>query len=227
MKVDIRYPGTYAVARCHLRAGETINVEAGAMYAQSEGVTVESTMQGGLLGAAKRALLSGDSFFVSKFTANKTTSSWIDLVPKLPGDLFNIDVEPGTNLVLTKGVWVASEESVKLDAKFGNKGSILGGEGLSVVQASGQGVLVGSAYGAIDVISLAPGEKVTVDTGHLVAYEEKMNVRVRPISGALSSLKSGEGLVMDITGPGDVILQTRNPSAFGSWAAGIVSAAGK
>lgn len=226
MKVDIRHPGAFAVARCNLRAGETINVESGAMYAQSEGVKVESKMQGGLFGAAKRALLSGDSFFVSNFTAHQSKDSWVDLVPPLPGDLFSVDVEPGTDLILTKGVWLASETTVKLDAKFGNGGTILGGEGLFVVRASGRGALVGAAYGSIDIMTLAQGETITVDTGHLVAYEQGMNVRVRKISGILSSLKSGEGLVMDITGPGDVIMQTRNPSAFGSWVASVLPGSG-
>lgn len=226
MQVDTRHDNSFAVARCKLSPGETINVESGAMYAQSAGVTVESKMQGGLFGAAKRALLSGDSFFVSDFSAPKTSSAWVDIVPQLPGSVFSVDVTPGNGLVLTKGSWLASETTVKLDPKFGNSGTIFGGEGLFVVKASGSGKLVAAAYGAIDVVTLAQGETITVDTGHLVAYEEGMNVRIRKIAGILTSLKSGEGLVMDITGPGDVILQTRNPAAFGSWLASIMPSSG-
>lgn len=226
MQVDTRHDNSFAVARCKLDPGETINVESGAMYAQSSGVTVASKMQGGFLGAAKRALLSGDSFFVSEFTAPKTQTAWVDVVPQLPGSVFSVDVTPGNGLILTKGSWLASEPSVKLDPKFGNGGTIFGGEGLFVVKASGQGKVVAAAYGAIDVMTLAPGETVTVDTGHLVAYEEGMQVSIRKISGILTSLKSGEGLVMDIKGPGDVILQTRNPAAFGSWIASVMPSSG-
>jgi len=30
-------------------------------------------------------------------------------------------------------------------------------------------------------------------------------------------MKSGEGLVFDFTGPGEILTQTRNPSALISW----------
>lgn len=46
-----------------------------------------------------------------------------------------------------------------------------------------------------------------------------MNFTIRrAVSGrSLQALKSGEGLVFDFTGPGRVLLQTRNPGAFASW----------
>jgi uncharacterized protein (TIGR00266 family) len=227
MKVEIRHSPAYAVGRCFIQPGETINVEAGAMYAQSDGIRVESKMEGGLFGAAKRALLSGDSFFVSKFSNVSNKEVWVDVVPPLPGDMFELDVLPGNPVILTKGVFLASDLGVKMDPKFGGSSSFFGGEGLFVIKAEGQGKLVGTAYGALDTFNLAPGEKITVDTGHLVAYEEGMQVNIRKISkGILGSMKSGEGLVMDITGPGDVITQSRNPSAFSSWIASIIPSSG-
>lgn len=223
MKIDIRHSPAFATARCYIPAGGVINVEAGAMSAQSFGVTVESKMEGGLFGAAKRALLSGDSFFVSKFIGAKDRETWVDIAPTLPGDIFSVEITPQQSLILTKGSWIASDTTVTLDPKFGNGGTFFGGEGLFVVKASGQGTVVAAAYGAIDVHSLAAGEGLTIDTGHLVAYEEGMKVTVRKVaSGFLNTLKSGEGLVMDIMGPGDVITQSRNPSAFTSWVASLV-----
>lgn len=215
MQVDIRHSPSSAVARCILAQGETINVESGAMYAQSSGIKVEAKMEGGLFGAAKRAILSGDSFFMSKFTATGNGGGWVDVVSVLPGDIFAIHVEPSKGLMLTKGAWLASDLTVTLDAKLGSIGTFFGGEGAFLVKASGVGKVIATAYGAIDIHSLAPGEGLTVDTGHLVAYEEGMNVNIRKISsGILNTLKSGEGLVMDFVGPGDVITQSRNPKAF-------------
>lgn len=227
MQVDIKHSPAYAVARCHIPAGQTINVEAGAMSAQSLGINVESKMEGGLLSAAKRALMSGDSFFVSKFTAPSSQNGWVEVAPGLPGDIFSLDIDPNQALILTKGVWLASDLGVNLDPKMGGRGVFFGGEGLFVVKASGQGTLVGTAYGAIEVISLKQGEGFTLDTGHLVAYEEGMSVNVRKVSkGFLNSMKSGEGLVMDIQGPGDVITQSRNPAAFGSWVTSLIPSSG-
>lgn len=225
MEVEIRHSPSFGVARCILAPGETANVEAGAMYEQSFGINVESKMEGGLFGAAKRALISGDSFFVSKFSA--PNGGWVDVVPNLPGDVVVANVTPDQALILTKGVWLASDLGVQLDPKFGNAGTFFGGEGAFLVKASGHGNVVMAAYGALDVHSLKAGEGLTVDTGHLVAYEEGCQVKIRKIAnGFLSSMKSGEGLVMDITGPGDVITQTRNPSAFQSWIVSLIPSRG-
>lgn len=221
MQVDIRHNPSYAVARCSTAPGETINVEAGAMYAQTLGMEITSEMQGGLLNSLKRSLLSGDSFFVSKFRSQY--GGWVDVVPTYPGDVFTLDVSPGNGLILTRGSWLASDLGVKLDTQFGGAKMFLGGEGVFTVKCTGQGKVIAAAYGAIDVHSLKAGEAVTVDTGHLVAYEEGMRVDIRKAGqGIMSSFKSGEGLVMDFHGPGDVITQSRNPSGFASFVSSLL-----
>ena len=78
-------------------------------------------------------------------------------------------------------------------------------------------------YGAIDIFDLAQDQMVVIDTGHVVAYD--LNIRFqmrRAVQGkTLQSMKSGEGFVFDFAGPGRVILQSRNPSAFAAWAASL------
>ena len=54
-------------------------------------------------------------------------------------------------------------------------------------------------------LELEAGQKVTVDTGHLVAFTEDIRYEVRRVGGWKSTLFSGEGLVVDLTGPGRVI----------------------
>jgi uncharacterized protein (AIM24 family) len=53
-----------------------------------------------------------------------------------------------------------------------------------------------------------------MDTGQIVAFSEKLGFRVRKVGGLNSTLLSGEGLVVDLTGPGGVLLQTRSTEAF-------------
>ena len=65
---------------------------------------------------------------------------------------------------------------------------------------------------------MAAGESVTVDTGHMVAYEDTVSMGLRKVTGGLvQSFKSGEGIVFDFTGPGTVYTQTRNPNELLSW----------
>lgn len=226
MEVTLRHQPSFAVARLNLSAGEQVNVESGAMYAQSLGMEITSKMQGGLFGALKRSLLSGESFFVSTFSSPRSPG-WVDIVPNYPGDVFSLDIEPSRGLILTRGSWLASDTAVNLDTKFGGAKMFLGGEGIFTVKCTGRGTVIGAAYGAMDLHSLGEGEGFTVDTGHLVAYEEGMRTQIRKAgTGILNSLKSGEGLVMDIYGPGDVITQSRNPAGFASFIQSVLPSAG-
>lgn len=221
MQVDIRHDPAFAVARCNIAPGETIHVESGAMYAQTLGMEISSEAQGGLLNSLKRSLLSGDSFFVSKFRA--PNGGWVDIVPTYPGDVFSMDIDPANPLVLTRGAWLASSSGVNLDTKFGGARMAIGGEGFFTVKCTGSGTVVASAYGAMDIHSLKDGEALTVDTGHIVAYSNDIRHELRKAgTGLLSSFKSGEGIVMDFYGPGDVITQSRNPSGFASFIASLL-----
>jgi len=74
-----------------------------------------------------------------------------------------------------------------------------------------------SSYGAIHEVQLEAGQKYTVDTGHMVAFEEGVGYSVKRVGGLKSTLFSGEGLVCELTGPGKIMIQTRSSDAFLSW----------
>ena len=44
-----------------------------------------------------------------------------------------------------------------------------------------------------------------------------MGFEVKMVGGMKSTFFSGEGLVVDVTGPGKVFMQTRSDDAFLSW----------
>ncbi len=81
-----------------------------------------------------------------------------------------------------------------------------------------------SCYGALDTLELGPGERVTVDTGHMVAYADTTQMQLRRAAqgGLIQSAKSGEGLVFDFTGPGWVLTQSRNPTALVEWLTSVL-----
>jgi uncharacterized protein (TIGR00266 family) len=106
---------------------------------------------------------------------------------------------------------------IDVDTKWGGAKTFFASEGLIMLRAQGQGKLLLSSYGAIHEMNLAAGQGYTVDTGHLVAFSDGVGFQVRPIGGVKSTLFSGEGLVVDLTGPGRVLLQTRSSDAFLAW----------
>ncbi|HEY0638743.1 MAG TPA: TIGR00266 family protein [Pseudonocardiaceae bacterium] len=217
MQVQVRHNPSFAVARLHLAPGEPVRVESGAMLATSYGVVVEARMQGGLLKSLARAALGGESFFVSTFTA-PPDGGWVDVAPNLPGDVSAVELDGSVGWCVTRGSWLASAAGVTLETQWGGFRTLFGGEGGFLVHAAGHGPVVVSCYGALDLVTLQPGELVTVDTGHVVAYADTVHSRVRPVSqGMVQSLKSGEGLVFDFAGPGQVLTQTRNPRGLVGW----------
>lgn len=209
MRVDMRNDPSFTVARCMLGPNEAIKVQPGAMMAHSFGITIEAKADGGLLKGIGR-MIGGESFHVSTFTA-PAQGGWVDVIPETVGDIVAVGVDPSTDFVLTKGAWLANDGKieVKPDASIGG---MFAGEGLIILRAKGQGTMLVSAYGGLDFISLKQGEGFTVDTGHLVGWESTIQMRTRKAAGFFNSIKSKEGLVVDLQGPGDLILQTRVPT---------------
>ena len=83
------------------------------------------------------------------------------------------------------------------------------------MHASGSGEVVVACYGALEKVTLAAGERYTLDTGHMVAYDPRVQMTLRKANTSLmQTIKSGEGFVFEFTGPGDVWIQSRNPSAL-------------
>jgi uncharacterized protein (TIGR00266 family) len=218
MQIQIRHQPSFAVARCLLAPGEPVRVEAGAMLATSWGIQAQAQMQGGLLKGLKRSMLGGESLFITTYTA-PANGGWVDVAANLPGDIAAVTVTPQQPFFITRGCWIANSYGVEIETQWAGMQSLFGGEGGFVVHARGQGEVILGAYGAVDTINLSPGESITVDSGHVVAYDATVQSRLRhAVEGRMiQSMKSAEGLVFDFAGPGRVMIQSRNPSALISW----------
>jgi uncharacterized protein (TIGR00266 family) len=215
MQTEILYRPAYAMARVHLDPNEEIQVEAGAMVSMSSDIAIETQARGGLIKSLARSMLGGESFFINTYRAAGSGGT-MTLAPALPGDMFVLELK-GDSLLVQSGSYVASSGSVEVDTRWGGGKTFFASEGLVLLHASGSGLLILSSYGAIDDVSLGSGEMLTIDTGHLVAFSEGIGFNVRSIGGVKSTLFSGEGLVVDLRGPGRVLMQTRSQDAFLAW----------
>jgi len=223
VQVQLRHNPSFTVARCQLAGGEPVRVEGGAMIAHSAGVQLEAKADGGLMAGLKRSLLGGGSFFVTTYTA-PPQGGWVDVAGVLPGDVVPIDVTPDRPFFLRRGSWIANSYGVQIDTQWGGMANLFGGEGGFGFRASGQGEALVSIYGAMDILDLEQGDQVTIDTGHVVAYELTVRFTMRRAAQgrSIQSMKSGEGWVFDFWGPGRVLLQSRNPDSFQQWVAAAV-----
>jgi len=215
MKVEILYRPSYSLAEVTLSTNEKIQTETGSLVSMSSDLQVDTGMKGGLLKSLARSVLGGESFFINTYSAGSDGGE-ITLAPTLPGDVFTMDIKGGTYLVQS-GSFLASSEGIITDTKWGGAKTFFGGEGLIMLRCSGTGTLILSSYGAIHELDLSTNETYTVDTGHLVAFDENLGFKVRTIGGLKTTFLGGEGLVVDLTGPGKVLMQTRSVGAFLDW----------
>ncbi len=215
MQVEILYQPSYSVARVQLDRNEKIQVESGAMVGMSPDLGMETQAKGGLLKSITRSMFGGESFFMNTYTGVADGDN-ILLAPPLPGDIAVVEMR-GETLMVQSGSYLASSDGITVDTKWSGAKTFFGSEGLIMLKVSGTGTLIVSSYGAIHPMELEAGRKYVVDTGHLVTFDEKIGFNVKKVAGWKSTLFSGEGLVVELTGPGKVNLQSRSQDSFLSW----------
>ncbi|MDC3332398.1 TIGR00266 family protein [Ilumatobacter sp.] len=215
MKTEISFSPAFAMATLHLGQGETAKAEAGAMMAMSSSVEIATSTQGGMLKGLKRSVLGGQSFFMNTFTATGPDAHVV-VAPALPGDIITWPLT-GNTVYLQSGSYLASSESIDIDSKWGGAKTFFSKEGLFMLKCSGVGDLVVSSYGAVQAVDLAAGQSYTVDTGHMVGWNEGVSYEVKKVGNWKSTMLGGEGLVVHLTGPGRVYIQTRSPENFVDW----------
>ncbi len=214
MQIEIKHSPAFASANVTLSPNEQVKAEAGAMIMKTPSVNIETSTQGGFMKGLKRSF-GGESFFMNTFTAGPQGGE-VSFAPTLAGDIVTWTLS-GQTVFLQSGAYLASAMGVEVDSKWGGAKTFFSGEGLIVLKVSGQGEVLVASYGAIESRELQAGEQITVDSGHVVAWSDGVTYQVRKVGGWKSTMLSGEGLVVDLTGPGVVYTQSRSPEAFLGW----------
>lgn len=213
MRYQILQKPDFAAIRVHFdQGGEQLVCESAAMLARDSAIDMKTQMQGGLLAAAKRKLLGGESLFTNTFTASQPGQTlW--LAPGAEGDLEVLEMNGQFPVFLSSGAFLAAPPSVQIDTKWQGARGFFSGAGLFLLQASGYGPLFFSAYGGIHAVDVGP-YGYTCDTGHVVGFTGGLNYTVNKVGGLKSLFFSGEGLVCTFTGQGRLWISTRNSSSL-------------
>lgn len=208
----IDYRPAFALATLMLGAEQSIKAESGAMVSMASNIELQSKMEGGLWGALKRGA-GGRSAFVSTFTARGGHGE-LTLAPGSPGDVVALQLA-GEQYNIAASSYLASDAGLEVDTGWGGARSFFASDSLFVLQVRGSGVQFVTSFGALHRKELQPGERHVVDTGHLVAWHASMPYEIHKATKSLfRSFTSGEAFVAELTGPGTVLMQTRNLQAF-------------
>ena len=217
MKYEIKYKPSYAMLVATLDQSETITAEAGAMTYMTPNIEAHTRKrEKSLLGTLGLSIIGGQSFWVNDYTAtNGTGEAGFAAAPV--GDIETIEIQPNLGFIVQKSAYIASTQNVDLDVKWEGFTRGLFGQGLFMLRATGNGSLFINTFGAIDKHTLSAGQTLIVDNFHLVAFSSTCSYKVTKFGGLKETILGGEGFVTQITGPGEVHIQTKNLNEFVEW----------
>ncbi len=155
----------------------------------------------------------GESAFVSTFTARGGPGE-VTFAPGAPGDIAAIELS-NQSFYVQSSSYLAGDASLTVDTKWGGAKSFFGGEGLFVMLVQGRGLLLVSSFGAIHRKTSDPASVTWLILVTWWRGKERRNTHLRKAaSGFFRSMMSGEGIVAEFTGPGELLIQTRNLAAL-------------
>ena len=219
IKYEIKYRPSYSLLEVQLPDNSFITAEAGAMTYMSSNVEVKTHTrvdQSGLLGTLKVSVLGGETLFINDFFARGGDAK-IGLVSAPLGDITRFEINQNKWYSIQSSAYIASTPNVKLDTQWQGFTKGLFGQNLFMIKTLGDGDVFVNTFGAIDKHDLGLGEKLIVDNFHLAALSTTCQYQVRMFGGLKSTLLGGEGLITEVTGPGEVYIQTKNPREFADW----------
>lgn len=225
MQNTIEFGPAYAMATVDLADGENVTVEAGSMVGMSDGMEIKTHIGGnksGFFGALLnfllafiRKFLGGETLFVNTYTPPAGQSGQVLVAPALSGDIVHYQLDGARTLMVQGSSYLASSGDVVVKTKFGGLKSLFSGEGAFWLQCSGTGDLWVNCYGAIHQIDVE-GSYI-VDTGHIVAFDDSLDYKIKGSGGLKSTLLSGEGLTCHFEGHGKLFIQSRNLGGMIAW----------
>ena len=195
-----------------MNKGEKVTAEAGSMvFIKGDIETVTSMRKGGFLKTLKTVALGGESFFVNNFIAREDNCT-LGLTGNMLGDIEVINVNE--EFIVQSGAYVASTDDLTLDTQWQGFTKGIFGSNLFMLKTMGEGDMFVNGWGGIISTKLESGEKMILDNYQLVALSSSARYRVSKHGSLKTSLFGGEALVIEITGPGTVYMQTKNFMEF-------------
>jgi uncharacterized protein (AIM24 family) len=154
---------------------------------------------GKLFEAGKR-VVTGESFFITIFANEGGQRRDVGFGAPYPGHVVPVELgDFGGRLLCQKDSFLCAASGIEVDIAFNKRlgAGFFGGEGFILQRLSspsGQGQAFLHAGGSVVKRTLGPGEKLRVDTGCLVAFEEGVDYSIEFVKGIKNKLFGGEGL---------------------------------
>lgn len=192
-----------------LDPGESMYTESGGMAWMSDGIEMDTNTKGGLMSGLGRAL-TGESLFMTTYTS-RVPNGMVTFTPEAPGKILPMQLAPNQVIITQKDAFMCAQSSVKMEMHFRKKlgAGLFGGEGFILQKITGPGMAFLEIPGEIKEYTLAAGQLLKIDPGHIAAFDPTINYDISMVKGLKNIVFAGEGLFLaTLTGPGRIWLQT-------------------
>ncbi|WP_225046748.1 TIGR00266 family protein [Lacticaseibacillus kribbianus] len=221
MEYELKGSSTFPIAVVHLNAGDSVQIESGAMIYHNGRVALQGRMNsngrgglGGLMSAIGRSMTSGESFFITTATGTADAGE-LAVAPGNPGPIRELEVGGDHQWLLNTGAFLAADQTAGYQMVRQSVGRALfgGTGGFFIMATQGTGTVLVSAYGDMLALDLTDADDYVIDNNHVVAWASTLDYRIEAASGTFG-FTTGEGLVNRFSGTGRVYIQTRNVEAL-------------
>lgn len=200
--------GSLPVAILELEPGEEIISEVGGRTWAKGPIETDTKATGGI-GKAIGRMFSGESFFMSHYTAKGKVE--IGFASSFAGSIIAKELKAGESIICQKSAFLCATAGVQLSVFFQKKlgAGFFGGEGFIMQKITGPGVAFMELDGYVKEYDLGPGEQIVCDTGLVALMDETCKMDVVMVKGIKNMFFGGEGMVDTVvTGPGKAYIQT-------------------
>lgn len=199
----------FPILEVQLTRGESVFTEAGGMAWMTEGIGMSTSTRGGLMKGLGRAL-AGESLFMVTYTCEAASGSVV-FTPEAPGRVLDMHLSASQSLICQKDTFLCAEDTVDVKVHFRKQlgAGLFGGEGFILQEITGPGAIFLEIPGEVVERSLASGEKLLIDPGHIAMFEPSVQYNISMVKGVKNVLFAGEGLFLaTLTGPGKVWMES-------------------
>ena len=203
-----------------LDPGESVVAEAGALAWYPEGLAIEARMSAGdqpsgvfgLLGQVASRMVAGESMWLTHCHWPGPGRARVAFSPAFSGQVVAVDLEEmGGGLLVQRGAFLCAARGTGIGVRRSGSVavSVFGGEGWVLLDLKGDGLACLAFGGHVVERTLAPREKLVVDTGSVGAFAPGVTYDIARVGGLKTSIFGGEGFFSaTLTGPGRVWLQS-------------------
>jgi uncharacterized protein (TIGR00266 family) len=173
-------------------------------------IDMQTNTKGGLMAGLGRKL-AGESLFMTTYDNKGSSEALVVFTPEAPGKILPVKLGAGQSMICQRDAFMCAESSVELTMHFRKRlgSGFFGGEGFILQKITGPGYAFLEIPGEVREYTLAAGEVMRIDPGHIALFEPTLQHEITMVKGLTNIFFGGEGLFLaNVTGPGRIWLQS-------------------